>query len=83
MVIVDVLLALNLLVLSVCAVRGPARSRTRQSRVRFLDYGPSGVEASGSSEAVILPFRRPPTSNELSRALALHPSAQDCDPCGG
>lgn len=81
MIVIDVLLAANLILFVVCAVRAPGRTRPSvdallaQARVtpgpRSLPHPAAHPAGRAQAEAVILPFASP----SVRRARALHPSA--------
>lgn len=83
MVVVDVLLALNLLVLAACAVRGRSERRVPMAGARVPSGHPSSLWAGGDRgdhEAVILPFRPRVHPPSIQRAMALHPSSAVAPP---
>lgn len=81
MVVVDVLLGLNLVVLGLCALRGPANRRARALTLKVETTPPPVVVRAHTApgEAVIIPFRprrpQPVVSKAMARAMAIHPSA--------
>jgi len=80
MIVVDLLLALNGLLLGVCVFRGTSRNRAGRSAAAFTFLPPSNAEArttSRQSGGTIIPLHRASSRSSVSRSVAMHPSTQD------